>query len=162
MPANTDRPQAVGHRMRRDSRWETHRLLQFRRLGAGLGCLRGRAVARLSHLCGEDRGEFGRRVGKLSPQNGRDHYRQHFVVFGGGGVKGGKVLGATDPTGAYTTETGWHRDREVRIEDVEATIYSALGINWTNVRYDDPFGRGFDYVPKSKDDVYGPVHELWN
>lgn len=107
-------------------------------------------------------GEFGRRVGSLSPQNGRDHYRQHFVVFGGGGIKGGKVLGSTDPTGAFTTETGWRRDREVRIEDVEATIYSALGINWTNVRYDDPFGRGFDYVPKSKDDVYGPIHELWD
>ena len=47
------------------------------------------------------------------------------------------------------------------IEDVEATIYSALGINWTSVRYDDPFGRGFEYVPKSKDDVYGPIHERW-
>ncbi len=107
-------------------------------------------------------GEFGRTVGNLSPQNGRDHYLQHFCVFAGGGVKGGKVVGATDPTGAYTVEPGWSRDREVRIEDVEATIYSALGINWTSVRYDDPFGRGFEYVPKSKDDIYGPVHELWS
>ncbi len=107
-------------------------------------------------------GEFGRTVGPLSAQNGRDHFLQHFVVFAGGGVKGGKIIGATDPTGAITVEPGWSRRRDVRIEDVEATIYSALGINWTNVRYDDPYGRGFEYVPKSKDDVYGPVHELWS
>jgi hypothetical protein len=106
-------------------------------------------------------GEFGRTVGRLSPQNGRDHFLQHFAFFGGAGVKGGQVLGATNETGAFTVDPGWHRDREARIEDVEATIYSALGINWTNVRYDDPFGRGFEYVPKSKDDVYGPINELW-
>lgn len=106
-------------------------------------------------------GEFGRTVGPLSPQNGRDHYLQHFVVFAGAGVQGGKIIGVTDPTGAATIEPGWSRGRDARIEDVEATIYSALGINWTNVRYDDPFGRGFEYVPKSKDDVYGPIHELW-
>ena len=107
-------------------------------------------------------GEFGRTVGPLSPQAGRDHYLQQFVAFAGGGVRGGKVIGATDPTGAFTVEAGWHRDRDVRVEDVEATLYSALGINWTNVRYDDPFGRGFEYVPKSKDDVYGPIDELWS
>lgn len=106
-------------------------------------------------------GEFGRTVGALSPQSGRDHYLQQFCMFAGGGVKGGQVIGATDPTGAYTVEPGWSRQREARIEDVEATIYSALGINWTSVRYDDPFGRGFEYVPKSKEDVYGPIHELW-
>jgi hypothetical protein len=27
-------------------------------------------------------------------------------------------------------------------EDVEATIYSALGIDWTTVKRDDPLGRG--------------------
>ena len=47
-------------------------------------------------------------------------------------------------------------------EDIEATIYSALGINWTSVRYDDPFGRGFEYVPfANKEDLYGPIDELW-
>lgn len=107
-------------------------------------------------------GEFGRTVGPLSAQNGRDHFLQHFVVFAGGGVKGGKIIGATDATGAITVDFGWSRRRDVRIEDIEATIYSALGINWTNVRYDDPYGRGFEYVPKSRDDVYGPVHELWS
>ena len=106
-------------------------------------------------------GEFGRTVGNLSPQSGRDHFLQHFAMFAGGGVTGGKIIGATDLSGAYTVEPGWHRNRPARVEDIEATIYSALGINWTNVRYDDPFGRGFEYVPKSRDDVYGPIHELW-
>ena len=47
------------------------------------------------------------------------------------------------------------------MEDVEATIYSALGIDWTTIRYDDPFKRGFEYVPFSKQDIYGPIDELW-
>ena len=56
----------------------------------------------------------------------------------------------------------WSRARDVKPEDIEATIYSAMGINWTNVRYDDPFGRGFEYVPfANKEDVYGPIDELW-
>jgi len=44
---------------------------------------------------------------------------------------------------------------------VEATIYSAMGIDWTTVRRDDPFGRGFEYVPFSDQDLYGPINELW-
>ena len=47
-------------------------------------------------------------------------------------------------------------------EDVEATIYSAMGIDWTTVRYDDPFGRGFEYVPFANNDgLYKPIDELW-
>ncbi len=106
-------------------------------------------------------GEFGRTVGRLSAQNGRDHFLQQFVVFAGGGVRGGRAIGSTNATGAATAEFGWSRDRDVRPEDVEATIYSALGINWTTVRYDDPFGRGFEYVPYANQDVYGPINELW-
>ncbi|MBI3208436.1 MAG: DUF1501 domain-containing protein [Candidatus Solibacter usitatus] len=106
-------------------------------------------------------GEFGRTVGRLSPQQGRDHYIQHFAAFAGAGVKGGRALGATDPTGGAIKDY-FFRERETRMEDIEATIYSALGINYTNIRYDDPFGRGFEYVPKGDQDVYGPINELWN
>ena len=52
--------------------------------------------------------------------------------------------------------------RDIKPEDVEATIYSAMGINWTSVRYDDPFGRGFEYVPFSDQDLYAPIDELWS
>ena len=112
-------------------------------------------------------GEFGRTPGSLSAsRNGRDHYLQMFFVLAGGGVQGGKVIGATNGAGgrgpgAYTIEPGWSRDRDIRPEDIEATIYSALGIDWTTVRYDDPLDRGFYYVPIADDDAYAPVHELW-
>lgn len=106
-------------------------------------------------------GEFGRTVGPLSAAKGRDHYVQQFCLFAGGGVKGGRALGATGAQGADTVDFGWSRNRYVRPEDVEATIYSALGIDWTTVRYDDPFGRGFEYVPFSGQDLYGPIDELW-
>jgi uncharacterized protein (DUF1501 family) len=106
-------------------------------------------------------GEFGRTVGALNNQAGRDHYTQQFAVFAGGGVKGGRAIGETDAQGARTTEFGWSEQRDIRVEDIEATIYSALGINWTNVRYDDPFGRGFEYVPYAGEGLYKPVEELW-
>ena len=106
-------------------------------------------------------GEFGRTVGRLNAASGRDHFLQQFCVFAGGGVKGGRVIGATNADGSATTEYGWSRNRDVRPEDVEATVYSAMGINWTNVRFDDPYQRGFEYVPNAKDDIYGPINELW-
>ncbi len=106
-------------------------------------------------------GEFGRTVGPLTAQRGRDHFQQQFVVFAGGGVQGGRAIGETNSAGAFTVEPGWSRGRDVRVEDVEATIYSALGINWTTIRYDDPFKRGFEYVPAVKEDAYGPIDELW-
>jgi hypothetical protein len=106
-------------------------------------------------------GEFGRTVGPLTAAAGRDHWMQQSVMFAGAGVKGGRVIGATTADGREVADPGWSRKREVRPEDIEATIYSALGINWTRVRYDDPFGRGFYYVPSSDADLYGPVNELW-
>ena len=106
-------------------------------------------------------GEFGRTVGKVTAAFGRDHYPQQFAFFAGGGVKGGTVIGSTNADGSTTADPGWSRARDIKPEDVEATIYSALGINWTRVRYDDPFGRGFEYVPHSDQDIYGPINELF-
>ena len=106
-------------------------------------------------------GEFGRTVGALSGAGGRDHYPQQSVVFAGAGVKGGRALGTTSNDGSMTIDPGWSRNRDIKPEDIEATIYSAMGINWTTVRYDDPFGRGFEYVPFSDQDAYGPINELW-
>ena len=63
--------------------------------------------------------------------------------------------------GAQTAEPGWSRERVIRTEDVEATIYSALGIDWTKLVRDNRFGKGYEYVPESGNDVYGPINELW-
>ena len=106
-------------------------------------------------------GEFGRTVGALTAAGGRDHWPQMFAFFAGGGVKGGRAIGATNATGSTTADYGWSQDRFVYPEDVEATIYSALGIDWTTIRRDDPLGRGFEYVPQTGAFQFYPVHELW-
>ena len=106
-------------------------------------------------------GEFGRTPGPVSGAGGRDHYLQQTFLLMGGGVRCGRAIGATNPLGEFTTEYGWSRDRDIRMEDVEATIYSALGIDWTTVLTDSPQGT-FRYVPHSDRDLYGPIHELWS
>jgi hypothetical protein len=105
--------------------------------------------------------EFGRTVGPLNGQGGRDHFLRNSVVFAGGGTKGGRAIGSTDATGAKVVEYGWSANRDVRPEDVTCTMYSALGIDYTTVRNDDPLGRGFEYVPFAKDGQYKPLEELF-
>ena len=50
-------------------------------------------------------GEFGRTVGPVNAQGGRDHYQRMSVAFAGGGVRGGRAVGVTDasPTRSSTT-----------------------------------------------------------
>jgi hypothetical protein len=105
-------------------------------------------------------GEFGRTVGALSGSGGRDHYLQHFAVFAGGGVKGGRTIGTTNATGAQVENFGWKHDRYPRPEDIEATVYSALGIDWTK-QLATPYGRTFEYVPEARHGLYAPIDELW-
>ena len=107
-------------------------------------------------------GEFGRTVGPLNSQAGRDHYLQQSALFAGAGIRGGRAIGSTDKLGAVTAEPGWSGNRDVKPEDIEATIYSALGIDWTTVRHDDPLGRGFEYVPTTEGLQFGPIDELWS
>ena len=83
------------------------------------------------------------------------------MLFAGAQVRGGRAIGETDSLGSKTTDPGWSRERDVRAEDIEATIYSALGIDWTTLRQDSRFGRGYEYVPSASEDLYGPLHELW-
>jgi hypothetical protein len=107
------------------------------------------------------KGEFGRTVGNLTGQQGRDHYFVHSTLFAGGGVRGGVALGGTTPDGRYIDRPGWSHNRPVTPEDVAATIYSAIGINYTTVRRDDPLGRGFEYVPSTNEWPAYPVVELF-
>lgn len=69
-------------------------------------------------------GEFGRSP-KISTQGqpGRLHWPDCFsAVLAGGGIRGGAVYGASDKIGAYV------KDRPVRMQDLGATIYRALGV----------------------------------
>ena len=105
--------------------------------------------------------EFGRTVGALNNERGRDHYLRNATVLAGGGVRGGKIVGKTNAIGDGILEYGWKGERDVCPEDVTATIYSALGIDYTTIRNDDPLGRGFEYVPFAGTGAYFPVDELW-
>jgi hypothetical protein len=68
-------------------------------------------------------GEFGR-TPKINPAGGRDHWPQCWtIVFAGGGIKGGQVVGASDELGAYP------KDRPTTPAEVAATIFQALGID---------------------------------
>lgn len=107
-------------------------------------------------------GEFGRTTGPLNSAEGRDHYRQQAVLIAGGGTRGGRAIGATDEAGQRTVETGWGVDREIRHEDLEATIHSALGIDWTTIRDDHPNGFRFEYVPGASEGAYAPIDALWS
>jgi hypothetical protein len=106
-------------------------------------------------------GEFGRTVGPLTGQDGRDHYFQHFACFAGGGVAGGKIIGQTNDTGGSVVDPGWSAGRAAQYEDVAATIYSALGIDYTTIKHDDPYGRGFEYVPFATEGYWQPINELF-
>ena len=81
-------------------------------------------------------GEFGRTPKiTLLPQHykqpGRDHWGAvQSVLFAGGGVKGGNVIGASDKVGAYPA------DKPQKPENLAATIYQALGIPPTAAWYD--------------------------
>ncbi|PYS54367.1 MAG: hypothetical protein DMG13_08385 [Acidobacteria bacterium] len=107
------------------------------------------------------KGEFGRTVGSLNGQQGRDHYAVHTTLFAGGGVRGGRAMGTTTADGRFVDSPGWSQERPVAPEDIAATIYSALGINYTTQRRDDPLGRGFEYVPSTSTWPPYPVVELF-
>ncbi len=102
-------------------------------------------------------GEFGRTPGELNDIQGRDHWPAvRCGAFAGAGVAGGRVIGATDAQGGAVTDFGWHKNRLIYPEDVTATIYSVLGIDWTKKLPGAPSGRAFQYVePMSGTDFIG-------
>lgn len=107
-------------------------------------------------------GEFGRTSGGLNSRGGRDHYRPAMsVTMIGGGVKGGRALGGTDSQGANIVDSSWSAGRPIYPDDVAATIYSAMGIDWTKTIDDTPSGRRFYYVNKAGDDGFRPVEEVF-
>jgi hypothetical protein len=70
-------------------------------------------------------GEFGR-TPIINRDGGRDHHPRCFsVLLAGGGIKGGVAVGASDARGYEPAE------RPVRPEDLSATIYQCLGIDYT-------------------------------
>ena len=106
-------------------------------------------------------GEFGRTTGPLTQNGGRDHLLQQAALVAGGKVKGGRAIGATNAAGDSVVDPGWSGDRNIWPEDIEATIYSALGIDYTKVIHAPELGRGFYYVPDTDPYTYAPIRELF-
>jgi hypothetical protein len=102
-------------------------------------------------------GEFGR-TPKITyqpdsasgvTQPGRDHWpRATSLLFAGGGIAGGQVVGATDRLGGEVT------DRRVGVRDVLATLYCHLGVD-ERATLKDPAGRPVPILPDGE-----PIREL--
>ncbi|HKB42149.1 MAG TPA: DUF1501 domain-containing protein [Gemmataceae bacterium] len=70
-------------------------------------------------------GEFGR-TPQINGQAGRDHFPAAWTtVLGGGGIRGGQVVGKTSPDGVRVVE------RPVPVPDFMATVCRALGLDPT-------------------------------
>ncbi len=94
--------------------------------------------------------EFGR-TPRVNPAGGRDHWPQCFTTYyAGGGVKGGQVVGASDPVGGVPAE------RPVEPGDVLATIFHSLGFDLES-HLPGPAGRPFPLV----DFGHREIHELF-
>lgn len=105
--------------------------------------------------------EFGRTPGPLNNMAGRDHYNKVYpALFAGAGVEPGLILGETDAEGAQCLDTGWHRKEQPRIENVVATMYSALGIDWSKKVHDTPSKRTYAYVDELGAPGWIPTDEI--
>lgn len=100
-------------------------------------------------------GEFGRTPkmnnghnGKGTP--GRDHWgRSLSVLAAGGGVQGGRVVGATNSRGEHPVE------RLLRPTDLHATIYKVLGLD-PKIHITDLSGRPYTVTDEGE-----AIHELF-
>ncbi len=95
-------------------------------------------------------GEFGR-TPKVNPAGGRDHWPQCWtVLMAGGGVKGGKIVGASDDLG------GSPKDRPVNPGEIAATAFHSLGID-LRLELPGAQGRPIPVVERGTE----PIHELF-
>ncbi len=89
---------------------------------------------RISYVASSGGGVASAPVGTVQP--GRDHWpRAGSMLFAGGGIRTGQVIGATDSRGEDPI------DRRIGPEDFLATIYRHLGIDYENVTIPDFSGR---------------------
>ena len=84
-------------------------------------------------------GEFGR-TPNINPAGGRDHWPNGFsCLIGGGGLKGGRLLGKTDHTGEKKMP-----DDPIEVADLYATVLHTLGIDYAK-EVITPIGRPMKY-----------------
>lgn len=115
-----------------DANWDSHEKVFPRHrdhllppadqaLSALIEDLEGRGLLETTLVIGL--GEFGRSP-LINRNAGRDHWpRCYSIVLAGGGIKGGRVLGTSDKTGAYPASD------PVGPGDLAATIFTSFGVN---------------------------------
>lgn len=103
-------------------------------------------------------GEFGRTprisyaVGTSSKvtQPGRDHWAHAMsILFAGGGIPGGQVIGSTNKNGEHPEK------RQVSVHDFLATVYRHLGVDAAAIQIADNTGRPVPILPHGE-----PIAEL--
>jgi hypothetical protein len=98
-------------------------------------------------------GEFGRtpRITYTDGRPGRDHWPAAMsVLVSGAGMRTGQVIGSTNARGEHPHE------RRLSPNDLWASMFQHLGIDYANTSFPDHSGRPMPILP------YGtPIHELW-
>jgi uncharacterized protein (DUF1501 family) len=103
---------------------------------------------RISYVASSGGGVASAPAGTVQP--GRDHWpRANSMIWAGGGIRTGQVIGATDRRGEEVVE------RRVGPQDFLATIYRHLGIDSANVTIPDLTGRPTPIVTDG-----APIEEL--
>ncbi|MGE0608328.1 MAG: DUF1501 domain-containing protein [Pirellulales bacterium] len=152
-----------------DGNWDDHAVNThiFQSLKARIGNFDRCVAGLIEDLCdrGLDQrvlvivaGEFGRtpritygnRQYTGMRQPGRDHWPYAMsILFAGGGIAGGQVVGATNRNGEHPIE------RPVRVQDFLATIYRHLGIDYFNAQVPHSTGRPMPILASGQ-----PIAEL--
>ncbi len=98
---------------------------------------------RISYVASSGGGVASGAAGTVQP--GRDHWpAANSMLWAGGGISAGRVLGATDRRGEYVV------DRRVGPHDFLATIYHHLGIDYDRVALPDGTGRPVPIIRDGK------------
>jgi hypothetical protein len=103
---------------------------------------------RISYVASSGGGVASASAGVVQP--GRDHWPSaNTILFAGGGLRTGQIIGATDRLGEFVVE------RRIGPGDFLATVYRHLGIDYERVALPDFSGRPIPIVNEGK-----PIPEL--
>lgn len=98
---------------------------------------------RISYVASSGGGVASAEAGIVQP--GRDHWpAANSMIWAGGGIRTGQVIGATDALGEYVV------DRRFGPQDFLATIYRHLGIDYERTTIPDRLGRPMPIVSQGK------------
>ena len=98
---------------------------------------------RITHVASSGGGVASGSKGTVQP--GRDHWpRANTMLFAGGGIQTGQIIGATDARGEAPVE------RRVSTGDFQATLFNHLGLEAARISVPDQSGRPIPILPRGK------------